>query len=80
MITVRVRYMAVLKEKAGIERETLETDCESVGDLFETLKARHGFKLQQKHLRVAINDQFESMARKLRTGDEIIFIPPVAGG
>ena len=80
MITVRVRYMAVLKETPGIGPQSPATDCESVGDLFETLKARHGFKLQQKPLRVAINDQFESMARKLRTGDEIIFIPPVAGG
>ena len=80
MITVRIRYMAALKEKAGIERETLETDCESVGDLFENLKARHGFKLQQKHLRVATHDQFESMARKLRTAEEIICIQHVAGG
>lgn len=80
MITVRVRYVAVLKEKAGIESETLETGCASAGELFETLRTRHGFKLQQKNLRVAINDQFESMAGKLRTGDEIVFIPPVAGG
>ena len=80
MITVRIRYMASLKAKAGIENETLDTECESAGELFESLRERHGFRLQQKNLRVAINDKFESMARRLQTGDEIIFIPPVAGG
>ena len=33
-----------------------------------------------KAVRVAVNDEFADWNQTLREGDELVFIPPVAGG
>ncbi|MFH0907514.1 MAG: MoaD/ThiS family protein [bacterium] len=80
MKRVRVRYFAALREQAGRADELISTDCETAGALYASLKARHGFRIEPQHLRVAINDRFESMSVPLSPGDDVMFLPPVAGG
>jgi molybdopterin converting factor small subunit len=75
-----VRYFAVLREQRGLDEEQVETSAATAGELYEELRTRHGFSLPAARLRVAVNDAFEPWAREVRSGDALVFIPPVAGG
>jgi molybdopterin converting factor subunit 1 len=75
-----IKYYAVLREKAGRSAETLETSATTPAAVYEELRARHGFKLDRDLVRVAVNDEFAEWDVALRDGDELVFIPPVAGG
>ena len=44
------------------------------------LAERHGFTLPREMLRIAINAEFTTWERPLQDGDEVVFLPPVAGG
>ena len=78
--TVRVRYFAILREQRGLDEESVATGASTVAELYEELRALHGFTLSADRLRVAVNDDFEPWATDVRDGDVLVFIPPVAGG
>ncbi len=80
MARVRVKYYAVLREQAGRTDESLETAAATAADLYDELRARHGFRLPREQLKVAINADFRDWSQVLVDGDEVVFIPPVAGG
>lgn len=79
-ITVQVQYFAVFREQAGTARETIETQASSAADLYQELRLRHAFRLEPSQLKVAINTEFRDWQTPLNNGDQIAFIPPVAGG
>jgi sulfur-carrier protein len=78
--TVLVRYFAVLREQRGLGEEKVATSAATAGELYDELRALHRFSLPAERLRVAINDEFEPWAAGLKSGDAVVFIPPVAGG
>ncbi len=78
--TLRVQYFALLREQAGRSEETLESMAETPAMLYRELQARHPFRLQREQLRVAVNTEFSDWQAPLKTGDTVVFIPPVAGG
>ena len=80
MTRVRVRYYALFREQAGCQEEELETTATDLRGLYTDLAARHGFRLQAGQLRVAVNGDFVAWSHDLAAGDEVVFIPPVAGG
>ena len=80
MTTVTLQYYAQLREQARTSGEQVSTSATSLHDLYEELRARHGFSLSSDALKVAVNAQFSDWSRTLRDGDTIVFIPPVAGG
>jgi molybdopterin synthase sulfur carrier subunit len=80
MKSVKVRYFALLREERGLADETLDTSAYTLLDLYDELKATHGFALPASQLRVAVRDQFVSFETPLQDQDEIVFVPPVAGG
>ena len=49
-------------------------------ELYNELRARHGFTPPLERLRAAINGEFATWPAPLKDDDEIVFIPPVAGG
>ncbi len=77
---VNLRYYALLREQAGRQAETVDTAAATPAALYAELAARHGFRLPASQLRVAVNSAFCDWERPLENGDEIVFIPPVAGG
>jgi molybdopterin converting factor subunit 1 len=77
---IEIQYFAVLRERAGTGRETVETTAATAADLYDELANRHDFGLPRTMLRVAVNDEFAEWSRPLATGDRVVFIPPVAGG
>jgi molybdopterin converting factor subunit 1 len=80
MIGIEVQYFAVLRERAGVSREQVQTGAANAAELYDELAARHDFGLPRAMLRVAVNDEFAEWSRPLATGDRVVFIPPVAGG
>ena len=80
MMTITVHYFAMLRDATRHDRETRTTTAATPGDLYAELAQRYGFTLPVGILRVAVNNAFTSMDTRLREGDEVTFIPPVAGG
>ncbi len=77
---IKIRYYAVFREMRGLQEETLETEASTAGELYDRLREEHHFTLPRKAVRVAINDAFVGWDDPLHAGDELVFIPPVAGG
>jgi len=80
MKTVTVTYFAQLKELTGLSEESIQTDSETPAGLFEEIRAKHNISLKRKGMMVAINGDFSDWTHPLADGEEIVFIPPVAGG
>lgn len=80
MKSVSLVYYAVLREQRGVDSETYSTEAQTLRALYEELAAAHGFKLPASAVKAAINNSFTSMEESFEDGDEIVFIPPVAGG
>lgn len=80
MPRLQLRYFALFREQAGRQAETLETAARTPAELYAELAARHGFRLPGAQVKVAVNSEFSDWERPLADGDEIVFIPPVAGG
>jgi sulfur-carrier protein len=77
---VEISYFAWLRERAGLEAETVETSAMTPAQLWTELDARHDFATERRHLRVAVNDAFSTWDVRLSDGDRVVFIPPVSGG
>lgn len=77
---VTVRYFAALREQRGIGSETLETSAATPAQLYAELQSTHGLTLSQAQVRFAVNGGYVAEVHPLSDGDEIVFIPPVAGG
>jgi molybdopterin-guanine dinucleotide biosynthesis protein A len=78
--TVGLLYFAVLREARGVDGETVETLACTVAGLYEEIRFRHRLPLNAGMLRVAVNGEFADWDARISDGDEIVFIPPVAGG
>jgi len=77
---INVNYYALFREQAGCSGEGVEIDSGDAAELFESLKAKYGFSMDRKHVRLALNDAFVGWDSPLNDGDQVVFIPPVAGG
>ena len=80
MKTVHIQYFAALRELAHRSTETLRSDAATPAQLYGELLARYGFTLDPDDIRVVINDEFGDWSTALKDGDDIVFLPPVAGG
>ena len=78
--SLTLRYFALLREQTGMEQERLTTHASTARELYEDLARRHSFTLPANRIGVAINNEFSTLDRRLTDGDNIAFIPPVAGG
>jgi molybdopterin-guanine dinucleotide biosynthesis protein A len=80
MKTIELKYFAQLREIVQKDAESIQTEACTPAGLYEEIKQRYQFPHKQKHLMVAINEDLTSWDHLLRDGDEVVFIPPVAGG
>ena len=77
---VKILYYAILREQTRQNEEIWETGASTALELYEELKKKYSFSMSKDRLRVAINNSFCDWQTPIKTSDEIIFIPPVAGG
>lgn len=80
MKSVTVAYYAKLREERGCSEETLESGADTPAALYEELRGIHRFTLLPSQLGVAVNEAFVPWDTTLKSGDTVVFIPPVAGG
>ena len=81
--TIRVLYFAQLRDSSGRDEELLPLRVAGVttpADCFSELALRYGFPLARKVVRAAVNGRYTTWDHPLEDGDELAFIPPVAGG
>ena len=79
---VRLLLFAVLRDIAGTdERELALADGTTARDVWQSLRGDYA-KLSDytQPPMVAINETYATPETVLRDGDELAFIPPVAGG
>ncbi|HEX8408542.1 MAG TPA: molybdopterin converting factor subunit 1 [Thermoanaerobaculia bacterium] len=79
---VRLLFFAVLRDIAGTdERELAVADGTTARDVWQSLRAEYA-KLTDysQPPMIAINESYAAPETILRDGDELAFIPPVAGG
>jgi len=77
---IRVRFFAVLREQAGTEQIEIQTSARTPTDLYRELQDSHGLTFRAVLLRAAVNERYVPMDTPLQAGDQVVFIPPVAGG
>jgi molybdopterin converting factor subunit 1 len=77
---IKVAYYALFREAAGCSGEVVEVESDDAVALYDSLSAKHGFSMCRSHVRLAVNDAFVDWHSPLNEGDQIVFIPPVAGG
>lgn len=75
-----ITYYAILREQRGLSEEQFESAAATPADLYDALRELHGFSLASHQLKVVINDAFQPWDTPLSPGDQVVFIPPVAGG
>jgi molybdopterin synthase catalytic subunit len=79
---VRLLFFAVLRDIAGTDARELDLgDGTTARDVWQSLRAQYA-KLAdyaQPPL-IAVNESYATADTILREGDELAFIPPVAGG
>lgn len=78
--TITVRYFAGFREHAGTAEESLTLSAETVRDVFDGLRHRHGSREPYRHCKVAINDEMTDWNAAVQDGDTVLLFPPVAGG
>lgn len=81
-MTVKVLYFASFREKTGRDEELRHVpDGASVGDVWAALlgEVPH-FAAFPKMPPAAVNLEYADPDQLLRDGDELAFLPPVAGG
>lgn len=79
---VRLLFFAVLRDVAGKEREELNVpEGTRARDVWESLRQQYRDLADYRQPPLAaINEEYASPDTPLREGDELAFIPPVAGG
>ena len=79
---IRVKFFAILRERAGCGAVTKEmADGSTVADLWRELQKDYA-KLDVPGIRMlyAVNQNYVGVDQQLKDQDEVVFLPPVSGG
>lgn len=78
--TVTITYYAQLRELTGQSSEKHTTEALTPAGVYEEINAKHNLNLKRKNMMIAIDGEFTDWTHILADGQELVFIPPVAGG
>lgn len=81
-LAVRTLFFAAYRDLVGTRELAVELgDGATVSDLVAELRSRgRGFGALPAEPAVAVNRRYAALSEPLSAGDEVAFIPPVAGG
>jgi molybdopterin converting factor subunit 1 len=82
MMKIRLLFFAVLRDIAGHSEEVIElVDGARAGDVWQRLRDEHAqLRDYTQPPMIAVNESYVRPDELLHDGDELAFIPPVAGG
>ena len=75
-----MHYFGALQDQAGCASERFTTQAGTTHELLKELQSKGRIAVSEKILRVALNDEFCNWSNALSDGDNIAFMPPMAGG
>src|SRR5690606_24994074 len=78
--SLTIEYFAVFRAQAKTASEAYPWTGESLSEVYDALRSRHGFALERASVHVAVNDVYASWDASLKPGDRLVFMPPVSGG
>jgi molybdopterin converting factor subunit 1 len=82
LMTVRLLFFAVLRDIAGADQRVLSlAEGTTAREVWQSLRSEFA-KLADytQPPMIAVNESYAEPDTQLRDGDELAFIPPVAGG
>ena len=80
-MTVTLLFFASYADAFGVSSLDMELPREStVAELLTAVRTRQGGELLPPTPLVAVNQEYASLDSTVCDGDEVAFIPPVAGG
>ena len=81
-MTVRVRFFAILKDRAGTDAADVElADGATVAVALDAIATRFaGIASLLPRVAPAVNREYARREQTLNDGDELALIPPVSGG
>ena len=81
---IEIHYFAWVRERIGINKETVEPDFRTVRELVESLRTRNrGYAEAFKDLasiKVAVDRELTDLDASLADAREVAFFPPMTGG
>lgn len=77
-----MRYFALVRERTGKAEERLEVPADALArDVFQAVIDRHpSLGPMRGRIRLAVNEELVPEDTPVHEGDEVVLIPPVAGG
>jgi molybdopterin converting factor subunit 1 len=82
MARIKVVYFAGARDVVEKQTEYVEAGAKSTAASFlkELVELHPGLKPMSKSLRLAVNQEIAEADHKIKGGDEVGVLPPVAGG
>jgi molybdopterin converting factor subunit 1 len=77
---IKLIYFAKIRQLTNIDQEIINTQARTAAEVYTELQKKYDFNFPEHYLKVAINEEYSTFETKLKTGDTLVFIPPVAGG
>ena len=77
---VQLKYFASMRESCGKTEEVLETEAQTIDEIFKEVKEKYSLPIEKDILKVALNESYVPFESSFKEMDTIVFIPPVAGG
>ena len=79
---VRLLYFAVLRDITGTSESIVDVPAGTrAADVWNRLRKQHReLDRYEQPPMIAVNEEYVTPEQALRDGDELAFIPPVAGG
>lgn len=77
---IKVQYFASLRDTTHIAEEDIETNAQTINDLYVEINQRYQFSLDRDYLKISINGQYVDKNNFLTDNDTVMFIPPLSGG
>jgi molybdopterin synthase catalytic subunit len=81
VICIKTLFFAAYRDIVGAEELDIKLpQGATLSDVVEVIRARPGGDALPPDPALAVNQEYASSNRVLENGDEVAFIPPVAGG
>jgi molybdopterin converting factor subunit 1 len=81
-MTIRLRFFAMLRERAGVDAVTrVLADPATVAAVWQAVRDEYpGLAAYSGPVRFAVNQDYVDSDSMVQDNDEVAFIPPVSGG
>ena len=70
---VKIKYFAKLRDDSGISSEQIETNANTIEQLYQELDEKYHFSVSKKYLRAARNEDYVNFDTRFKDNDTIVF-------